>query len=132
MPAIIEPETIYVDDLPGIWTPVQWELTPEERETELEEQATASLLWAVDAPEAVLRLLLSETNIERAYAPPPGYDPQEQGEWDTRLLTFQFKRQVRLNKVEREPDYLYVEYAVQDLGAWALEVEPEQVTIWRL
>ncbi len=27
MPGIIDPETTHVDDLPGIWSPVQWELT---------------------------------------------------------------------------------------------------------
>ena len=31
MPSIIDPETIYVDNLPAIWSPVQWELTEEER-----------------------------------------------------------------------------------------------------
>ena len=50
MPKTIDPETIYVDDLPGIWSPVQWELSEQERAKELEEQATASLLWAVDTP----------------------------------------------------------------------------------
>lgn len=132
MPAIIEPETVYVDDLPGIWTPVQWELSPAEREMELENQATASLLWAIDVPEAVLRLLLSETEIERAYEPPRGYNPAEQGEWDASLVTFQFKRNVRLGQVKREQDHLYVEYTLEDLGTWALEIDPERVTISRL
>jgi hypothetical protein len=31
MPSVIDPETIYADDLPAIWSPVQWELTEEER-----------------------------------------------------------------------------------------------------
>jgi hypothetical protein len=31
MPSIIDPQTLYVDDLPAIWSPVQWELTEEER-----------------------------------------------------------------------------------------------------
>jgi hypothetical protein len=61
MPSIIDPETLYVDDLPAIWSPVQWELTGEERIAAVEEQATASLLWMMDAPEAILRLLLAET-----------------------------------------------------------------------
>ena len=76
MPKIIDPETIYVDDLPGIWSPVQWELSGQELAQELEDQATASLLWAVDAPQTILRLLLSETGIERAYEPPEGYEPE--------------------------------------------------------
>ena len=132
MPAVIDPETLYVDDLPGIWSPVQWDLTEGERIQELEEQATASLLWAIDAPEAILRLLLGETDIERAYEPPKGFQPEQQGEWDESILTFQFKRQIRLEHVEREPDRLYVEYHFGDLGYWALEIEPERVTIQRV
>lgn len=70
MPSVIDPETLYVDDLPAIWSPIQWELTEEERTQAIEEQATASLLWTMDAPEAVLRLLLGETQIQRLYGPP--------------------------------------------------------------
>jgi hypothetical protein len=132
MPAVIDPETMHANDLPGIWSPVQWELSEGERIQELEEQATASLLWAVDAPEAILRLLLNETDIERAFEPPQAYDPEQQGEWDEALVTFQFKRPIRLERVEREPDYLYVEYHFGDLGYWAFEIEPERVTIQRI
>jgi hypothetical protein len=132
MPGVIDPETLYVDDLPGIWAPVQWELSEEERIHELEEQAKASLLAAIDIPEAILRLLLEETDIERAYEPPQGYDPEQQGEWDESLVTFQFRRQTRLERVEREQDVLYVEYNFGDLGHWALEIEPERVTIERI
>ena len=60
MPGVIDPETMYTDDLPGIWSPVQWELSEEERREEIEQQAKASLLWSVSAPEAILRLLLVE------------------------------------------------------------------------
>jgi len=56
MPIDIDPETMNVDKLPGIWSPVQWELTEEEHIQELDTQATASLLFAVDVPEAILRL----------------------------------------------------------------------------
>ena len=65
MPSIIDPETLYVDDLPAIWSPVQWELSEEEHIQAVEEQATASLLWTMYAPEAILRLLLGETDIQR-------------------------------------------------------------------
>lgn len=132
MPGVIEPETVYVDDLPGIWSPVQWEQTKEEQVVELEEQARASLLWAVDVPEAILRLLLSETEIERAYEPPAGYDSEQQGDWDDHLITFQFKREIRLEKVVRERDYLYVEYKLAELGYWAIEIEPQNINIHRL
>ena len=132
MPGVIDPETVYVDDLPGIWSPVQWELSEAERIHELEEQAKASLLEAVDVPEAILRLLLDETEIERAYEPPGGYDPDQQGEWEDSLVTFQFRRQIRLERVEREPDSISIEYNFGDLGYWILEFEPERVTIERI
>ena len=132
MPKIIDPETIYVDNLPGIWSPVQWELSEQERAQELEDQATASLLWAVDAPQTILRLLLNETDIDRAYDPPEGYDPEEQGYWEKDLVTFQFKRPIQLARVERERDYLLIEYDFGSLGRWIFEIEPEKVTIERI
>src|SRR5512137_2659602 len=103
MPSVIDPETMYVDDLPAIWSPVQWELDEEERIRAVEEQATASLLWTMDAPEAILRLLLEETGIQRLYSPPDGYDPREQGDWDKNLITFGPDHPVKLESVERTP-----------------------------
>ena len=132
MPRYVDPETMNVDELPGIWSPVQWELSEEERIQELHMQATASLLWAVDVPEAILRFLLGETAIDRALDPPPGFDSEIQGEWDHDLVTFQFKRPIELLKVERDRDYLYVEYKVSDLGIYALEIEPDNIQISRL
>ncbi|MFN2128758.1 MAG: hypothetical protein ACK2TU_12945, partial [Anaerolineales bacterium] len=73
MPKDIDPQTMNADNLPGIWSPVQWELSEEEQLQELEEQSTASLLFSVDPPEAILRLLLNEYTIERAYEQPKGY-----------------------------------------------------------
>jgi hypothetical protein len=132
MPGVIDPETLYVDDLPGIWSPVQWELSEAERIQEVEEQAKASLLAAIDVPEAILRLLLEETEIERAFAPPGGYDPEQQGEWDESLITFQFRRPIRLERVDRGPDSLLVEYNFGDLGFWILEIQSERITVERI
>ncbi len=132
MPGVIDPERVNVDDLPGIWSPVQWELTPEERRTELEDQACASMLWSVDIPEAILRLLLAETDIQRAFGPPRGYDPEEQGEWDPSLVTFEFARPIRVAAVERHPGWLHVEYDFGDRGRWAFDIEPEKVTLQRI
>ena len=50
MPSVIDPETIQVDSLPALWSPIQSALTDDERARELEAQATASLLWAADVP----------------------------------------------------------------------------------
>lgn len=132
MPIDIDPETMNADDLPGIWSPVQWELTEEERFLELENQARSSLLYAVDVPEAILRLLLNETEVVRAYQAPDGFDPDQQGEWDESLVTFQFKRPIKLEQVEREENYLYVEYRFADLGRWGVEIEPDGASIFRL
>jgi hypothetical protein len=132
MPIDIDPDTINIDALPGIWSPVQWEMTEEERVYELESQAAASLLNSVDIPEAILRLFLNETAIKRAFSPPEGYDPELQGDWDVSLVTFQFRRTFKLVTVERELNYLYVEYEVTDLGKWAVEIETDQVDIYRL
>ena len=132
MPSIIDPQTIHVDDLPAIWSPVQWELTEEERVDAVNEQATASLLWTMDAPEAILRLLLGETEIQRLYQQPESYDPEEQGEWDKEVLTFSPYRTMKLIEVEREPDYLRLVYNCGDLGYWEFVIEPESVSINRI
>jgi len=132
MPIDIEPETMNVDDLPGIWSPVQWELTEDEHIQELEAQATASLLFAVDVPEAILRLLLNEYTIERAFEPPDGFDPDQQGSWNDDLLTFQFRRPIELVNVQRERDCLSIIYDFKEMGRWSLEIQPEKVTIERV
>jgi hypothetical protein len=132
MPSIIDPQTIHVDELPAIWSPVQWELTEEERVEAIDEQATASLLWMMDAPEAILRLLLGETEIRRLRQPPEGYEPEEQGEWDQEILTFGPYRPIKLIEAEREPDYLRLVYNFGDLGYWEFVIEPEKVSIERI
>ena len=132
MPSIIDPETLYVDDLPAIWSPVQWELTDEERVKAVEDQATASLLWTMDAPEAILRLLLNETGIQRLFAEPKGYDPEEQGDWDKDIITFGPERPVKLASVERTPTRLEVVYDFGDRGLWEFIIEAERVTIERI
>jgi hypothetical protein len=132
MPGVIDPETMNVDRLPGIWSPVQWDLSEDERLSELEAQATASLIHAVDVPEAILRLLLGETQIQRAFEPPKGYDSEMQGEWNSELVTFEFERPIQLVKVERQRDLLIIEYDFKELGRWVFEIEPEAVHLRRV
>lgn len=132
MPSILDPQTLYVDDLPTVWSPVQWELTEEERIQAVEEQATASLLWSMDAPEAVLRLLLEETDIERLFEPPDGYILAEQGDWDKKLITFGPKRPIKLESVERTPTRLELVYNFAELGTWEFIIESEKVRIERI
>ena len=132
MPSIIDPETLYVDDLPAIWSPVQWELDEEERVKAVEEQATASLLWTMDAPEAILRLLLEETAIQRLYGPPQDYNPEEQGEWDKNVITFGPSHPIKLESIERTPTSLELVYDFGNLGHWEFVIEPERVSIERI
>jgi hypothetical protein len=132
MPGVIDPETMNTEGLPGIWSPVQWELTEEERVEELDTQSTASLIWTVDVPEAILRLLLQETAIHRLLEPPEGFNPTVQGDWDPEIATFGFEYPIELVKIEREPTYLYLEYKVGVSAYWSIEVEPEKVTIARI
>ena len=132
MPSIIDTQTLDANELPTVWSPVQWDLTEDERVQELENQATANMLWAADVPEAILRLLLNETEIERAYEPPEGFDSAQQGDWDEEVLTFQYRRSIRLIKCEHKVDSLYIEYQFGDLGRWAFEIGPEEVKIKRV
>ena len=132
MPSIIDPETLYVDDLPAVWSPVQWELSEEERIQAVEEQATASLFWSMDAPEAILRLLLDETAIERLFKAPAGFNPEEQGGWDENLITFGPKRPIKLESLERTPTRLELVYNLADLGTWEFIIEAERVSIARI
>ena len=132
MPRYIDPQTINADSLPGIWSPVQWEMDEVEHAMELENQATASLLWTVDLPEALLRLAINETDIENIHKPPKGYDPDLQGLWEEDIITFKFKREVELIRTEREADHLYLEYRVEDLGTWAVEFKSSNVNIYHI
>ena len=132
MPGVIDHETIHVDNLPTIWSPVQHELSPEEHAKELEDQATASLLWASPVPEQILRVLLSETAIERTDQPPAGFDPDLQGEWDDALITFAFKRAIHLTREERTSDKLVLEYRLEDAGYWLFEITHDTLTVGRI
>jgi hypothetical protein len=131
MPGVNDPETMNAMALPGIWLHVQWELSEEERITELEAQTVAGLLWSVDIPEAILRLLLQETEITRIVDPPEDYDPETQGEWDPEIATYGFTKPVELLKVERETNYLYLEYKFGNSAYWYIKIEPEKITISR-
>jgi len=132
MPSIFDPETIYIDNLPTIWSPVQGKLSSIDHVKELEEQATASLLWACPVPEQMLRILLNETTIQRLDGPPEGYDPQLQGDWDASLLAFGFKRSITLILEERSPESLLLEYKLEGAGHWLVEITQETATIERL
>jgi hypothetical protein len=132
VPSIFDPETIHIDNLPTIWSPVQGKLTPDEHAMELEAQAAASLLWACPVPEQMLRILLDETAIQRLDRPPDRYDPELQGEWDSTLLVFGFKRGIELLKEQRSRDSLVLEYKLEGAGYWIVEITQETTTIERV
>lgn len=132
MPSIIDTETIYVDELPTVWSPVQGQLSPQDHAKELEEQATASLLWASPVPEQILRILLDETSVEPIDEPPAGFDPEIQGEWNPAAIIFAFKRPINLVREERTPEMLVLEYKLEGAGYWIFEITPETVTIGRI
>ena len=132
MPGVIDPGLIHVDTLPTIWSPVQTALTDEERVAELEDQATASLLWSANAPEAILRLLLGETEIERILLPPQGYDEDQQGEWDPTVVTFAFKRPIRLEADRMEAGDRILEYKLDGAGHWRFQAGAEGVSLERI
>jgi len=129
MPETIDPEAMHIDELPGVWAPAQWEMTAAESAQEAESQASASLLATIDVPEAILRLLLNELEIVRLYGPPAGYDAQEQGEWDSQLITYGFKRSVTLAGITRDAESLELVYTLEGLGSWSMSIFPERVTI---
>ena len=131
MPLNIDHENMNVDELPVVWCPVTQDLSVWETEEATMEQARASLLWVADVPEAILRLLVDETDVERVYAPPSGYNPDEQGEWDYSLETYSFKNAIHLKEMVREEDALYLVYQLEGAGYWRIEVTPERVTIER-
>ena len=132
MPGVIDPQTIHADNLPGIWVPIQWELSEAERKREIDDQATASLLWAVDVPEALIRLALSEYKAEPADEPPGNFDPTMQGDWDESLLTFKFVKPIELVHIERDRRQLYLEYRFANFGTWSVTFEQERVVIERI
>jgi hypothetical protein len=133
MPSIIDPETMPVDDLPGVWSPVlPPDLTERERLELLDSQSAANLLYNVNIPEAILRLLLNETEIEPAYDPPKGYDPEQQGEWDPEIFTLAFKKPVQLDHLQRTPQQIVAVYDFGPLGHWRFEIEAERVLIERV
>lgn len=132
MPGIMDPELMHADELPAVWAPVQWEQSEKEHSTEIDRNASANLLFNSDVPEAVLRLLLNETDSQVVYEPPKGYNPEEQGEWDSEIMTFAFLREIKLRQVIRESDSLVVVYDFGSRGTWRMEISPERMILERV
>ncbi len=132
MPGVIDPELMQANELPPVWAPVQWEQSEAELAAEIDRNASANLLLNSDVPEAVLRLLLNETDSQVVYDPPDGYNAEEQGEWDGEIMSFAFLRPMKLEHVQRGRESLEVVYNFGSRGHWRLEIGPERVLIERV
>lgn len=141
MPGAIDFETMDVDDLSPVWFPEEAGPEPEQREAWLHQQARAHLLTMVGTPEAVLRLLLRETDVARVpaddVAAAPGDEgfPAEAGDADAEPLpsdSFEFARPAVAQETELTRDGLQVIYRVDGAGTWRLILESDRVTIERI
>ncbi len=131
MSGVLDPLTFPSLDVPAIWCPQKEKLLGNALARSIEEQARGCLLQSADPVEAVLRLIYGETEIERAFVPPEGYNPQVQGEWDDSQVTFAFTRRVQKISEERNEDSLRMEYAVDGSGRFHVEITPDSFSIAR-
>ena len=79
--------------------------------------------------EAVLRMLYGETEIERVFNPPQGYNPEVQGDWDDQLVTFAFQRRVEKISEERDDESMRLEYRMEGCGQYSIEITAEGFSI---
>jgi hypothetical protein len=131
MSPAFDAQTFPTIDVPAVWC---YRKPPEERPefaAFVEQQAVGGLLLSADPVEIVLRLMLGLTQVEGVYDPPPGYDPELQGEWDGDTLTFVFKRRIRKVGEVREYGAIRLEYQVQGSGTFQVVIEEEKVAIER-
>jgi hypothetical protein len=131
MSGFLDPLTFPTIDVPAIWCPRKEKRLGSTLALSIEEQAKGSLLQSADLVEVVLRLIYGETEIERTFVPPEGYDPEVQGEWDESQVTFAFARKVKKVFEERNEQCLQMEYQVDGSGRFRVEITPESFSIER-
>ncbi|MBN1439350.1 MAG: hypothetical protein JW929_08080 [Anaerolineales bacterium] len=131
MAGILDPLTFPTVNLPAVWCPKKEKLSGKRLALSIEEQAKGSLLQCADPVEAALRLIYGETEIERTFTPPEGYDEAVQGAWDDSQVTFAFRRRVWRETEERETDCLRMVYRMDGAGRFQTEITPERFTIAR-
>jgi hypothetical protein len=132
MSGYLDPLTFPVLDVPAIWCPEKEKLMGNPLAASIEEQAQASLLASADPVEAILRMLFGETEVERIFEPPQGYNPELQGDWDDEQVTFVFRRKVEKTSAERGEELLRMEYRVEGCGAYSVEIMPESFSIEKI
>jgi hypothetical protein len=139
MPGAIDFETMDVDELTPVWWPSDAELTPEQYDSVVRQEARAHLLTMLGVPEAVLRLLVRETEVSRV-----ARDVVGQGDFEVEAETdaetdaefppdsFEFSRPIVADTVEMTRDGLLVVYRLEGSGTWRMFLESERVTIERV
>jgi hypothetical protein len=129
MSGVLDPLTFPTLGVPAIWCPQKEKLLGNPLALRIEEQAKGSLLLSADLVESILRLLYGETEIERVYDPPKGYNPELQGEWDGSQLTFAFRRQVKKVREVRDDQSLGMDYQIEGCGRFRVEITPDSFSI---
>jgi hypothetical protein len=125
----IDPLTFPTINLPAIWTPIKEKSEANPLALQIQEQARASLLLTADTIESILRLLLGETEVERVFTPPKGYDTELQGEWDNSAITFTFIRSIRIFSENRDPEQLKMQYEVEGRGIYNIILNKDGIEI---
>jgi hypothetical protein len=129
MSGYLDPLTFPVLDVPAIWCPEKEKEFGNPLAASIEAQAKASLLASSDTVEAILRLLYDEAEIERIYEPPPGYNPEVQGDWDDEQVTFAFRHRVEKIGEQRDDEMLRMEYRMEGCGQYSVEITPVSFSI---
>lgn len=156
MPGAIDFETMDVDELTPVWWPSDGELTAEQYETMVQQEARTHLLAMVGVPEAILRLLVQETEVSRvahevvdqgrgarrdfeaeADADADAGDGADAGAGDDADAgfppdSFEFSHPIVAEKVETTRDGLFVVYSLEGSGTWRMLFESGRVTIERV
>jgi hypothetical protein len=127
----IDPLTFPTINLPAIWTPIKEKSEANPLALQIHEQAKASLLITADTIESILRLLLGETEVERVFTPPKGYDTELQGEWDNSAITFAFIKSIRIISENRDPEQLEMQYEVEGRGIYNITVNKAGIEIMK-
>lgn len=147
MPGAIDFETMDVDELTPVWFPSDEEPeTPERYESMVRQEASARLMTMVGVPEAVLRLLVGETEVSRVPRDVGREDEEgrrdfeagggagEAGAAEDELPpdSFEFSRPITAETVEMTREGLLVIYRLEGAGTWRLFLESERVMIERV
>ena len=139
MPGAIDFETMDVDDLTPVWWPSDAELTPEQYDSVVQQEARAHLLAMLGVPEAVLRLLVRETEVSRVARDVVGqgdFEVEAEGDAETDAEfppdSFEFSRPIVAETVEMTRNGLLVIYRLEGSGTWRMFLESERVTIERV